>query len=134
MRPISPTDVARTRVIAVWMIRAVSLSSTGLGLYLVLKKLLFALVAPTGEGLWFMFRVWDDVGEQQSTFRGLAMIILGVALGLASSRLARWVVALPASGCPRCGYDAAGRDRCPECGLELGARSEPRDDGPRPVA
>jgi hypothetical protein len=44
-----------------------------------------------------------------------------VLLGVLSGRIARWILPIPKSGCPRCGYRlvALAEPRCPECGLEL---------------
>lgn len=45
----------------------------------------------------------------------------GLFLGMGSPRLVRWMLPLPKSGCPRCGYRliALVEPRCPECGLDL---------------
>jgi hypothetical protein len=45
------------------------------------------------------------------------MLITGLALAIASDRLARWATPVPRAGCPRCGYEKIEQDRCPECGL-----------------
>jgi hypothetical protein len=115
MRRISPADVNSVRTIVTWCVRAAALFLLATGAYLFLKKLCFALGYGSG-GFEHMFRVHMDIGEGQSTYRGLAMLLVGAALALGARRIARWVVSPPEQGCPRCGYAGAVTDTCPECG------------------
>jgi len=63
-------------------------------------------------------------------YRGLAMVLVGVPLGWWLRKASAWVIAMPPTGCPQCGYavappsSVAPPSRCPECGLRL----EPESD------
>jgi hypothetical protein len=116
MPGLTPARVNASRTILVWILRATAVVLLAAGGYLFLKKVLFGL----GSGVDFIemtFQVWEDVGEQHSTYRGLAMIAVGAALAFGARRIARWVVCVPEAGCPRCGYSGTVTDTCPECGL-----------------
>ncbi|MBK7404185.1 MAG: hypothetical protein IPJ41_06020 [Phycisphaerales bacterium] len=115
MPKITPVAVNSWRALAVWAIRAAALSLLATGAYLFLKKLFFAIGFGPG-GFEHMFRVFTEVGEQQSTYRGLSMLAVGSALALGAKHIARWIIALPDEGCPRCGYAGPVNDTCPECG------------------
>lgn len=74
--------------------------------------------------------VWPYFFERASKVRIIMSLtapvpfLLGaVFLGGLSRRIARWVLPLPRSGCPRCGYRLVAliEPRCPECGLALPA-------------
>lgn len=69
-------------------------------------------LALTGFG-----RAYFAVGILGST----PMLIGAVFLGLLYRRLTNWILPIPRSGCPRCGYRliALTEPRCPECGLTL---------------
>lgn len=114
---VMPEDVNTYRGVAVWVLRSISVALLAVGTYLVLKKILFGIGVGDPQ---MIYRVWEDVGEGHSFYRGLAMLLTGAGLGLASSRLARWAIAVPPDGCPRCGYGPGAQDsaRCPECGLD----------------
>lgn len=113
-----PSDIVSvSRGVALWTIRALSAGLVSYGLYLVGKKVLFGI----GTGQFVkMYTDWDGIGEGHSFYRGLSMMGVGAAVGLASRRLAAWVFAVPSRGCPGCGYEETEprRARCPECGLE----------------
>ncbi|HZW10868.1 MAG TPA: hypothetical protein VFF69_13285 [Phycisphaerales bacterium] len=115
MARLTPAHVNAARTLAAWGVRVAALALLAVGCYLFLKKLLFGL--GSGQGLEMTFQVWDNTGEEQSTYRGLAMIAVGAALAAGARRIARWVVSAPETGCPRCGYAGAATDTCPECGL-----------------
>jgi hypothetical protein len=81
-----------SRGVAMWVMRSVSAGAVLYGAYLVIKKVLFGI----GSGqVDMIFGVWEGTGEGHSLYRGLSMIVVGVALGLASRRLAAWVFAVP---------------------------------------
>ncbi|MBX3357904.1 MAG: hypothetical protein KF745_05705 [Phycisphaeraceae bacterium] len=112
-----PPQITSARALTTWLIRAAALALVSAGSYLVLKKALFAV----GTGVVPIFMsVYEGVGEEHSTYRGAAMLVVGIALALLSRRLAHWVVAMPPNGCPRCGYEGLDgtMNRCPECGLD----------------
>jgi len=112
---VAPERINALRALCTLAMRAAAVWCLGFGAYLFLKKVLFALGVGDPS---HAFRVYTEDGDMQSTYRGLALIVVGVALALLSRRIAGWVVPVPATGCPRCGYptpDAEGR--CPECGL-----------------
>lgn len=111
----TPADVNAARTLVAWMSRLCAVLLLATGAYLFLKKLFFALGYGDG-GMDHMFRVMEGIGEQHSTYRGLAMIAVGAALALGSRRIARWAVSPPEQGCPRCGYAGAVTETCPECG------------------
>src|SRR5690348_9915477 len=110
----TPSRINDCRGIVTWAIRAVSLILLATGAYLVLKRFMLAVVARDPQTA---FLAWDEIGEGQSFFRGLAMLAVGASLGAAARPLARWVLPVPSGGCPRCGYEKVDQSRCPECGL-----------------
>ncbi|MCW5775154.1 MAG: hypothetical protein KIS87_01735 [Phycisphaeraceae bacterium] len=112
---IPPERINAVRAIGTLVVRAAAAWCLVFGAYLVLKKVLFAV--GIGDPA-HAFRIYMEDGDKQSTYRGLALIAVGAALALLSRRIGVWVVPVPTTGCPRCGYptpDAEGR--CPECGL-----------------
>ena len=114
---LTASSITRARAMTVWAIRAVALGLLAAGSYLTLKRIVFAVFADFDAA----FRVWTDVGEGHGASRGVAMLLLGAALALASSRLARWVIVIPPTGCPGCGYSLEGAGDsavCPECGMK----------------
>lgn len=117
MPKLTPTDVIAVRTILLWAIRALAIALMATGSYLFLKKLLFATFS--GQGFWEMlFQIWEGIGEEHSTYRGLALVIVGAALTVLSRPLVRWVVQPPSLGCPRCGYAGPVGGTCPECGQD----------------
>ncbi len=115
-------QISTLRGCATWVIRSVAVILVAVGAYLMLKRLAF------GVGVWDFetaLQVWQGIGEEQSFYRGIALVLTGLLLGLFSRRIAAWVIAMPPTGCPQCGYAVApptGRTappRCPECGLPL---------------
>ena len=116
MLRLTPTHINTTRALMAWCIRSAAVVLMAMGSYLFLKKLFFA-IGQDGRGFTHMFRVYREIGEGLSTYRGLSMLFVGVVLALSATRLARWMIAMPATGCPKCGYDGAVNDTCPECGL-----------------
>jgi len=121
---ITPDRINALRGCAMWVIRSVSIILIAVGAYLMLKRLALG-IGTMDFGL--AFRRWDDVEEMQSFYRGIGMVVVGAALGVLSRRIAAWVIAMPPTGCPQCGYavapptGAAPPARCPECGLALDA-------------
>ncbi len=95
--------------------RGAAVALVAFGAYLALKRLLFAIIVSNFDAA---FRNWVDIGEGHSASRGLAMIVIGVALGLASRRVARWAIVPPQAGCAGCGYPEAAGGVCPECGMK----------------
>ena len=98
-------------------VRGVAVTLVVAGAYLVLKRLVFAI----GVGsLELALRNWTEVGEGHSFYRGAAMIVVGLAIGLLADKMSRWIVTVPSESCPRCGYaqTPAPGERCPECGLQ----------------
>ena len=104
------------RGIAVWVMRAASVLMLAVGAYLLLKRLLFG-IGQGSPGLGFT--IYQSSGEEASAYRGLAMIMVGAALGPLAPRIAAWMIRVPPEDCPRCGYGARDSDRCTECGLDL---------------
>lgn len=94
------------------------------GAYLATKKLLFGLGTRQPETI---VDVYEGIGEGHSFYRGLALLAVGFALGAAAPRLAAWIIVLPTSGCPRCGYKTtiAPGAPCPECGLAADDSTSP---------
>jgi hypothetical protein len=118
MLHLTPRDVNTCRALANWALRLVSLVVVARGAFLVLKMVLAGLGFLNAE---YTYKILFGSIEDQSFYRGLAMIGTGVALGLTSDRLVRWAMPVPPQTCPRCGY-ASGQGaipaRCPECGLQ----------------
>lgn len=109
-----PQRINACRAVVSWCARAAGIALIACGGYLVLKRVLLGLAV--GD-LTMIFQVYEEVGETQSFSRGLAMVIVGAALGLLARRIATWIVTPPHTGCPGCGYEKVDSDRCPECGL-----------------
>lgn len=131
MPEITPRSITAARAAVTWAARAAAAVLLAWGGYLFLKKLFFALGQGPG-GFDHMFRVYTEIGEGHSTYRGMAAIMIGAALAVLSRRLARWIIAMPETGCPTCGYAGSSSDTCPECGLRgLHHRDQPtRSDAP----
>lgn len=129
MDKVTPNRINTVRGWVTWVARGVAAILVVVGMYLMLKRLLFGLGMMDFS---FPFRVFEGVGEEQSFYRGLAMVLVGLPLGLWSRRVAAWVIAMPPTGCPQCGYAVAPPDggvwpgRCPECGLRLEPESDSR--------
>ncbi|MCC6660181.1 MAG: hypothetical protein IT437_04775 [Phycisphaerales bacterium] len=101
------------RAVATWGVRAPSAAAVALGAYLLLKKVAFGI--GTGQ-VRVIYDIYEGVGEGHDTYKGLALVVVGVACGLLSRRMARWIVTVPETGCPACGYAVQGSGPCPECG------------------
>jgi hypothetical protein len=120
---VTTTLARRTREvrgIALWVIRATGLTLLAYGAYLILARLVFGLYLSPDVSLGLLrgVKVWQGIAEDHGWVRGWPMVAVGGALSLASRSLARWIVAVPDTGCPRCGHDATtARGICPECGL-----------------
>ncbi len=130
---LTPQRINLVRGAMTWCVRGVAVLLVAVGAYLVLKRLAF------GVGVWDFetaLRVWEGIGEEQSFYRGVAMVLVGGGLGAFSRRISGWVIAMPPTGCPQCGYAVAPPDggawpgKCPECGLRLEHGSDERT--PRP--
>lgn len=119
--------VNSVRGVGRWTVRSVAVLLAGMGMYLLLKRLVFAAIIGDFS---LAFRMWSDMGTTHEGSRGAAMLIIAAVLALTGDRLVRWVIPLPPTGCPGCGHSAApptGRPadrspvgvatRCPECGL-----------------
>lgn len=111
-------DVNGARALVTAVLRAAALVATVGGIYLILKAVLLGIAVGNPQ---MTYAVYTGVGENHPLSRGLALIAVGVPLGLLSSRIAGWIVPVPARGCPSCGYASLGAGgRCPECGLSTG--------------
>lgn len=107
--------VLALRAVVLGGIRLAALAMVSVGIVMVTNRLLYAWLG-TGE-ISSSWRVFNRIGETHGIYLGLPLMAVGIALGLLSERIARWVVRPPVRGCPRCGYetlDEAGR--CSECG------------------
>ncbi len=117
MARIRAEDVNTVRAVVTWVLRAIAAAALAIGVYLPLKALLLGLSVGNME---MAYSVYDNVGENHPLSRGLVLITLGAALGLFSSKIARWMIPVPGRGCPGCGYAGPGRNGlCPECGLRI---------------
>lgn len=122
MAEIRPQTVNAARAIMTWALRAIALALVALGLYLVLKKVGFGIGTSQPR---MIYDVFTDTGEGHALYRGIAMILVGVPIGLLSRRLAAWMIVVPSNACPACGHDTERTDdgRCTECGLPAVGRS-----------
>jgi hypothetical protein len=111
----TPNRVNTCRGLLTWAIRCASLIVLAVGAYLVLKRVALAIV---NRDIQTAFLSWEEIGEGQSFYRGLAMIGVGAGLGGLARTLARWAFPTMPEGCPGCGYERVEQPRCPECGLE----------------
>ena len=126
-----PSDVAAVRGVLVWALRLAAVALIAFGVYLISARVVFSAVLNAG-GFMGGIRTWGgDIGAVASGHgwvRGWPMLAIGVAFALASRPIARWIVRVPDTTCPGCGYDGEitnqSTDRCPECGLK-GVRPTP---------
>jgi|GEM_PF-2286084 len=74
---------------------------------------------------------WPQVSFLSQFGSALRAGLIGVVLLAVDRYLLNWLIPLPASGCPRCGYgvDQPPAETCPECGLGLSARASGRVPG-----
>lgn len=117
-----PSRLLAIRGTALWATRLVGLLLVGWGLYLVMARLVFAwfLSPKSDSGFFGGVKVWMGIAEEHGWVRGWPMVILGVAICVASRRLVRWLIAMPDDGCPRCRHEVSARaPRCTECGQTL---------------
>jgi len=128
MVTICPKHIQVVRTVLLWLIRMVAVILILYGGYLIFARLFYAffigdgitagpgaIVATGIQGL----KANIGIGSDHGLVRGVPMLIIGIVLAFLSRRLARWVVAMPELGCPRCGYAGSGRPgKCPECGLD----------------
>jgi hypothetical protein len=122
----SPGFINTCRGLVTWVLRSAAVVLCAGGAYLILKRVLLGIGVRDRA---MIHAVFEGIGEGHSLYRGLAMIIVGSALGLLSKTISRWVLPVPSEGCPRCGYEKVDTDQCPECGLRGFA---PRDRRPPP--
>lgn len=110
--PIRSQKVLAVRGVVLWAIRAISAFLMVYGAFLVLARGIFGLL----HG-WRQMTAYMGVGQDHGLVRGIPMILAGVAIALLSKKIARWIVAVPESGCVRCAYPGLGQPGiCPECG------------------
>lgn len=98
------------------------------------KNLRFAAAALFVVWIIYLgFGVVQAIGSLLGAFgrTGLGMFMALVAsvpylfgavfLGVCSRRISNWILPIPKTGCPRCGYRLVAllEPRCPECGLSL---------------
>lgn len=110
---ISARHIHTWRAITTWAIRLPAAAAVAYGCYLVLKKIAFGVGTGRPD---MILDVWQGIGEEHDTYQGLSMIVIGLAAGVLAPRLSRWIIAMPPTGCPSCGYAAAPGGPCPECG------------------
>ncbi|MEQ8769455.1 MAG: hypothetical protein RIB60_02980 [Phycisphaerales bacterium] len=111
---VTGTRVHQVRAAVLWATRLISVGMVFYGAYLVLARLVFGVMSGRLGDAWSS---WTGVAEEHGVVRGVPMLVCGLALAIGSRWLAGWVVAAPAGGCARCGYETSEDDaRCPECG------------------
>lgn len=131
-----PDRLNLVRAFVTWTLRAVALLMVVIGSALCLNRLLFGILVGAGGSFYeSTFVVWMESRTTHPIYRGIPLVILGVALAFLSRRLSRWIITVPDDVCPRCGYSRPIADppsindstpatsthrstRCPECGLE----------------
>jgi hypothetical protein len=96
------------RAVVLWVVRLIGAVMVAWGAYLMTRWMLYGL-------LWNLPDVWSGVQE------GLPRIAIGGVLCVGGRWLARWMVPVPETGCPACGYETL-PGVCPECGyVEIAA-------------
>jgi len=110
--------VHAARAVTVWSIRGIAGAMLVAGAYMVIKKVTFGVGVLDPH---MIFDVWEGTGEGHDTYRGLASLLVGGGLAASSRAVARWVIAAPATGCIRCGYELSAPPpaKCPECGYPV---------------
>jgi len=138
--------VNAVRGVARWILRIVAITLAVIGIHLILKRLVLAVLTGSPS---LAFQTWEGIGDGHAGARGVSMLVIATILALTGNRLVRWAIPVPPEGCPRCGHRTAPTDagphelgpsiepanqgeprhRCPECGLEWSDRPAAR---PRP--
>ena len=112
---VTPGRVQSVRAVVTWALRLTGLGPVLYAGFQIGARATFAVF--TGGDVWQNLEAHMDIGSEHGLFRGVPMLIVGVVLMVASRWAARWVVAMPERGCPRCGYAGSVVDGvCPECG------------------
>lgn len=112
--PIRSQKVLAVRAVVLWAIRAISAFLMVYGAFLVLARVTHGIILGGG---WIQMTAYMGVGQDHGMVRGIPMVLAGVAIALLSKKIARWIVAVPESGCVRCAYPGLGQPGiCPECG------------------
>lgn len=105
------------RAVITFVIRLVAGAMLAWGTVLLVRRLAFAAGSGSPQ---VVFRTWSgDLGESNSFYHALGLMVAGVLLSLLSGRLARWMLPAPTHGCAACGHAFGDDDevtRCPECG------------------
>ncbi len=110
-----PDRINTCRGVTTWAVRAAAAVLLIWGAYLVLKRIVLAVLNNDPSSAFF---AWEGIGESQPFYCGAAMLLIGGVLAFGSRQLARWIILPMPEGCPRCGYEKIESDRCPECGLK----------------
>jgi len=105
------------------VVRAIAAGVLALGAILVVKRLAFAAMQ---GGLRAAYEAYMGVGEWHEASLAVGLLAVGAAAAWGSRSIATWLVPVPASACPACGYEGlkSRMDRCPECGLEGFTRTD----------
>jgi len=116
MRPLRPADIHTLRAIVCAGIRLVALVLFGLGLQLFLKRILSWM----GGAMSFkeVLTARMGVGEHMAIYSGLSLMCIAFPLWFFAKQLARRIIVVPSTGCPRCDYEGAVSETCPECGYQ----------------
>lgn len=110
-----PPHVRAVRAFTVWTARIIAIAMITTGLIGVGERLMYGFSIGDVTSAW---RVFVGIGEAHGIYRGLPLVTVGAALGLAARPLARWAIPLPDRGCPACAHAATTEDGiCTECGL-----------------
>lgn len=99
-----------------WCIRAAAAAAIVIGVTLIARRLIFAIMIGNLQIAWDSY---EGIGQGHEFSWGFVLVVVGAAAGLASRRLAAWIICMPPDACPRCEYGGVGKQaRCSECGLE----------------
>jgi len=107
--------VMKVRAWVQWVLRALGIAMTLVGIVLVLNRVVYGLLG-TGslEDAW---KTWRGIGTVHGVFLGVPLGAVGAAVAWLAPVLARWTVRPPERGCATCGHeDLDDSDRCNECG------------------
>ena len=111
-----------------WSMRLLSIALLCWGIMIGCNVLIW-LVTYDSMGSWMSELTVTKEGRAFNSLpaASVALLMIGIGLGVCSRLLATWSCPIACRGCPRCGYifqKQLENIRCPECGLDIDAYAQ----------